>query len=179
MFSRTQIKCIRALWLCLQISSAEIRYDKETFAPAIHRCALMILQSTNVFLCHVCWESKAVMSFTECSVCIRLLLVRRVVSANRVTSPPRVTAGQLGDVSGWLPRVQAWAFLLMRWFIWTMSVLFWADRMLSLSCFIPFPPLFFCMRELYLADASLAWWTADWTGQTWQLQCHGKVTEWR
>lgn len=53
----------------------------------------------------------------------------------------------------------------------------WQDAVTFL--FYPFSPPFFCMRELYLADASLAWWTADWTGQTWQLQCHGKVTEWR
>lgn len=37
---------------------------------------------------------------------------------------------------------------------------------------------FFCMRELYFTDASLAWWTADWTfGQTWQPRCHRKVAE--
>lgn len=63
---------------------------------------------------------------------------------------------------------------LMRCFILDLldSLFLWADRMTSPSCFI----LFFCMRELYLTDASLAWWTADWTfGQTWQPRCH-KVT---
>lgn len=48
-FSIAQIKCLTALWLCLQISSAEITYDKEMFAPAIHRCALMIYNQPMFF----------------------------------------------------------------------------------------------------------------------------------
>lgn len=91
-------------------------------------------------------------------------LIRVTSAANRVTSLPRVAAARRGDVFRSVTSSVSLMERMLGFFFWY----FWTS-LVSLS-----PP----SRQDDLTDASLAWWTADWTfGQTWRPRCHRSVTK--
>lgn len=94
--------------------------------------------------------------------------------------PPSLSIGEPGRQTGWphlLVRLQdSWGSCWVR-------AQHSADDVLYLdleSCSDDITSLVLCffMRELYLTDASLAWWSADWTvGRTREPVCHREVIQ--